>query len=43
MHPENVPNGIAIKSQLGILYADSIKKSDKLAPLLTINFMLLKD
>ena len=41
--PANVPNGIAINNQLGILYADRIKKSDNPAPLLTINFMLLKD
>ena len=27
MHPTNVPNGIAIKSQLGRLYADKIKNS----------------
>ena len=43
MEPANIPNGIAINNQLGILYADRIKKSDILAPLLTINFTLLKD
>ena len=43
MHPANVPNGRAIKSQLGRLYADKIKNSKRPAPLLIINFIVLKD
>ena len=40
MHPANVPNGRAIKSQLGRLYADKIKNSKRPAPLLIINFIV---
>ena len=36
MHPANVPNGRAIKSQLGILYADKMKNSKRPAPFLII-------
>ena len=43
MHPAKVPNGKAIKSQLGKLYKDNKKKSDKLPPLSIINLMFLKD
>ena len=43
MHPAKIPNGMTINNQLGKLYAERIKKSDNPAPLLTINFMLLKD
>ena len=43
MHPANVPNGKAINSQLGKLYADKIKNSNRPAPLLIINFIVLKD
>ena len=43
MQPANVPKGRAIKSQLGKLYADKIKKSERLAPLLIINLIVLND
>ena len=43
IHPAKVPNGIAIKSQLGKLYADKIKNSKIPAPLLIINLIVLKD
>jgi len=43
IHPAKVPNGKAIRSQLGRLYADKTKKSDRSAPLFIINFMVLND
>ena len=43
IHPANVPKGKAIKSQLGKLYAVKIKKSERLAPLLIIILIVLKD
>ena len=43
IHPAKVPNGKAIRSQLGRLYADNTKNSESPAPLLIINLMLLKD
>ena len=43
MQPANVPKGRAIKSQLGKLYADKIKKSEKPAPLFIIILIVLKD
>ena len=43
MQPANVPKGKAINSQLGKLYADKIKKSERLAPLFIISFIVLND
>ena len=43
IHPANVPNGRANRSQLGKLYTDKIKKSERFAPLSTINLIILND
>jgi hypothetical protein len=43
MQPAKVPKGKAIINQLGILYNDKMKKSERLAPFSIIKFMLLND